>query len=173
MSLRIRENAINSPFPNEWPKSRPLPETSRKYNRPKRCTFFELEGELYPMEPILIGGLMELYQNLSMDGFRVLAVAYKDLKTREAFSKDDESELILKGYVAFLDPQYSRRCREQRSLFSGRPGTDHSDFIVHISHLSWLLGLVPEYRLRSRSDTPSIGKGLPSVVARAVRSWRI
>ena len=111
MSLRIRENAINSPFPNEWPKSRPLPETSRKYNRPKRCTFFELEGELYPMEPILIGGLMELYQNLSMDGFRILAVAHKDLKTREAYSKDDESELILKGYVAFLDPQYSRRCR--------------------------------------------------------------
>jgi hypothetical protein len=70
-----------------------------------------LEGELYPMEPILIGGLMELYQNLSMDGFRVLAVAYKDLKTREAFSKDDESELILKGYVAFLDPQYSPLCR--------------------------------------------------------------
>ena len=63
------------------------------------------------MEPILIGDLMELYQNLSMDGFRVLAVAYKDLKTREAYSKDDESELILKGYVAFLAPPYSPLCR--------------------------------------------------------------
>jgi Mg2+-importing ATPase len=39
-----------------------------------------------------------------MDGFRVLAVAYKNLETRPAYSKDDESELILKGYVAFLDP---------------------------------------------------------------------
>jgi hypothetical protein len=29
------------------------------------------------MEPILIGDLMELYQNLSMDGIRVLAVGYK------------------------------------------------------------------------------------------------
>jgi hypothetical protein len=101
MSLRIRENAINLPFPNEWPKSRRLPETSRKYDRPKRCTFFELEGELYPMEPILIRDLMELYQNLSMDGFRVLAVAYKDLKTREAYSKDDESELILRATSLF------------------------------------------------------------------------
>jgi Mg2+-importing ATPase len=66
-----------------------------------RCTFFEVEGEIYPMEPILIGDLIELYQDLSMDGFRVLAVAYKDLKNRAAYSKDDESELILKGYVAF------------------------------------------------------------------------
>jgi magnesium-transporting ATPase (P-type) len=46
-----------------------------------RCTFFELEGELYQMEPILIGDLIELYQDLSMDGFRVLTVAYKDLKS--------------------------------------------------------------------------------------------
>src|SRR6202011_4582772 len=38
------------------------------------------------------------------DGFRVLAVAYKHLEPRSAYSKDDESELILKGYVAFLDP---------------------------------------------------------------------
>src|SRR4029077_13062557 len=41
---------------------------------------------------------------LSMDGFRVLAVAYKHLQTRATYSKDDESELILKGYIAFLDP---------------------------------------------------------------------
>jgi P-type Mg2+ transporter len=69
-----------------------------------RCTFYELEGEIYPMEAILIGDLMEQYQELSADGFRVLAVAYKNLETRAAYSKDDESELVLKGYVAFLDP---------------------------------------------------------------------
>jgi P-type Mg2+ transporter len=56
------------------------------------------------MEPILVGDLMNQYQELSMDGFRVLAVAYKHLERRAAYSKDDESELILKGYVAFLDP---------------------------------------------------------------------
>jgi Mg2+-importing ATPase len=69
-----------------------------------RCSFYELEGKIYPMEPILVGDLMNQYQELSMDGFRVLAVAYKNLETRPAYSKDDESELILKGYVAFLDP---------------------------------------------------------------------
>ncbi len=69
-----------------------------------RCGFFELEGEIHPMEPILIGDLMEQYQELSMDGFRVLAVAYKRLQQSATYSKDDESELILKGYIAFLDP---------------------------------------------------------------------
>jgi P-type Mg2+ transporter len=56
------------------------------------------------MEPILIGDLMEQYQELSMDGFRVLAVAYKCLPARPTYSREEESELILKGYVAFLDP---------------------------------------------------------------------
>ena len=31
-------------------------------------------------------------------------VAYKDLVQRAAYSKDDEQDLVLIGYVAFLDP---------------------------------------------------------------------
>ncbi len=69
-----------------------------------RCTHFESEGEIFPMEPILAGNLIQQYHDLSSDGFRVLAVAYKKLEQRAAYSKADESELILKGYVAFLDP---------------------------------------------------------------------
>jgi Mg2+-importing ATPase len=42
---------------------------------------------------------------LSADGFRVLAIAYRDSDARkETYSKDDEQGLVLKGYVAFLDP---------------------------------------------------------------------
>jgi Mg2+-importing ATPase len=69
-----------------------------------RCSHFELAGEVYPMEPILIGDLMEQYQELSADGFRVLAVAYKHSDQRATYSKEDENDLILKGYIAFLDP---------------------------------------------------------------------
>jgi len=69
-----------------------------------RCTQFELDGQLYPMEQLLIDDLKEEYEQLSNDGFRVLALGYKDLKPRPTYSKDDEKELILKGYVAFLDP---------------------------------------------------------------------
>ena len=71
----------------------------------KRCTHYELDGEIIDIGPLIISDLKVEYDNLSADGFRVLAIAYKDLDNqKEAYSKDDEKELILKGYVAFLDP---------------------------------------------------------------------
>jgi len=69
-----------------------------------RCSQFESECELYPMEPILMGDLVQEYNDLSADGFRVLAVASKKVDKRAAYSKADEGDLILKGYIAFLDP---------------------------------------------------------------------
>ncbi|MGD0073722.1 MAG: magnesium-translocating P-type ATPase [Candidatus Binataceae bacterium] len=69
-----------------------------------RCTQFELEGELYPMDQLLLDDLKEEYDQLSADGFRVLAIAYRDSEPKPVYSKADEENLILKGYVAFLDP---------------------------------------------------------------------
>ncbi len=70
----------------------------------RRSNRFELGGDVFGMEQIIIEDLKEEYEHLSNDGFRVLAVAYKDLDPRPAYSKEDESDLILTGYVAFLDP---------------------------------------------------------------------
>ena len=70
----------------------------------KRCTDFELDGEIHPIDPVLIADLKEEYERLSGDGFRVLALAYKDLEHKEAYTKEDEAGMILKGYLAFLDP---------------------------------------------------------------------
>jgi magnesium-transporting ATPase (P-type) len=70
----------------------------------KRCSRFELEGALYPIERVLLQDLMEEYDDLSREGFRVLALAYRDMDPRPAYTKEDESDLVLKGYLAFLDP---------------------------------------------------------------------
>jgi Mg2+-importing ATPase len=71
----------------------------------RRCTKYELDGEIFDMEQLILLDLKEEYDKLSQEGFRVLAVAYKDfLEPKETYTKDDEHELILKGYVAFLDP---------------------------------------------------------------------
>ena len=70
----------------------------------RRCSQFALEGQLYPMDPILIDDLRLEYEALSEDGFRVLAVAYKDVSHKPAYSKADESDMVLRGYIAFLDP---------------------------------------------------------------------
>jgi Mg2+-importing ATPase len=69
-----------------------------------QCTHFENEGQILPMEPILVGDLMQQVNELSEDGFRVLAVATKKLDRRAAYSKADECDLVLTGYLAFLDP---------------------------------------------------------------------
>jgi P-type Mg2+ transporter len=69
-----------------------------------KCAYFENDGEILPMEPILVGNLIEQVNSLSEDGFRVLAVATKKLGAQTTFTKADESELVLTGYLAFLDP---------------------------------------------------------------------
>ena len=70
----------------------------------QQCSHFEEHGNLSPMDPNLMVGLKEQYESLSNDGFRVLAVATKELTGKRICAKDDERELVLKGYVAFLDP---------------------------------------------------------------------
>ena len=69
-----------------------------------QCSHFELDGKLSPMDPDLMVGLKEQYASLSNDGFRVLAVAKKELAEKRICSKNDERDLVLRGYVAFLDP---------------------------------------------------------------------
>jgi Mg2+-importing ATPase len=70
----------------------------------KKCTHFESDGETFEMEPILVGNLIEQVNSLSEDGFRVLAIANKKVDSKAAYSKADEENLVLTGYLAFLDP---------------------------------------------------------------------
>ena len=70
----------------------------------KKCTHFECDGEIFEMEPILVGNLIEQVNSLSEDGFRVLAIANKKVGAQNAYSKGDEENLVLTGYLAFLDP---------------------------------------------------------------------
>ncbi len=76
-----------------------------------RCKEFELDGERFAMDHLFIEELKEEYEELSADGFRVLAIATKEIAPRglvagdaTPYSKSDECDLILNGYVAFLDP---------------------------------------------------------------------
>jgi Mg2+-importing ATPase len=69
-----------------------------------RCKFYELDGEIYPLETAHAAELITHYEELNADGFRVLAVAHKPLEMRTLISKADERDLVLKGYIAFLDP---------------------------------------------------------------------
>jgi Mg2+-importing ATPase len=76
-----------------------------------RCGSFRLKGQLCSMDHPHIEDLKKEYERLSADGFRVLAVATKELAPHAAppdgampYGKADECDLILEGYIAFLDP---------------------------------------------------------------------
>jgi Mg2+-importing ATPase len=81
-----------------------------------RCTRYELDGEPHPIQQMSIGGLRAEHDQLSADGFRVLALAYKDLPAKAPPSKDDEGDLVLKGNAAFLDPPKETALEAVRGL---------------------------------------------------------
>ncbi len=69
-----------------------------------RCTSVESGGTVRPVEPALLAEVRAQYDRLSAEGFRVLAVAERDVPRREQYRTTDEADLTLVGYVAFLDP---------------------------------------------------------------------
>ncbi|MGB8538372.1 MAG: magnesium-translocating P-type ATPase [Acidobacteriaceae bacterium] len=82
----------------------------------QHSSYFELDGKLSAMEPSLIVGLKDEYESLSNDGFRVLALATKELPGKRICDKADERDLVLRGYVAFLDPPKSTAARALEAL---------------------------------------------------------
>jgi Mg2+-importing ATPase len=80
------------------------------------ASHFELDGKVSPMDPALVVGLKEEYESLSNDGFRVLAVATRDLPGKQLCARDDERDLVLRGYVAFLDPPKDTAARALKAL---------------------------------------------------------
>jgi P-type Mg2+ transporter len=71
----------------------------------ERCDRYALKGKVRKIHGKIFAKVKKEYDLLSGQGFRVLAVAYKDIKTKKkAYSKNDEKGLVLLGYIAFLDP---------------------------------------------------------------------
>ncbi|HET7921558.1 MAG TPA: magnesium-translocating P-type ATPase, partial [Gammaproteobacteria bacterium] len=69
------------------------------------CSYSEVGDERQPLTMEDYDRLREVTQAFNADGFRVIAVAYREIaEPRRYYSRSDESDLILVGYIAFLDP---------------------------------------------------------------------
>ena len=69
------------------------------------CAHYAMDGDLASLDPSHIVQMQAQTASLNADGFRVIAVAYKDFRDpRPAYHTGDESNLVLLGYIAFLDP---------------------------------------------------------------------
>lgn len=69
------------------------------------CSHCELDGKVIPMTGNMHTMAMNIVHEMNRDGMRVLAVAHKSFIEKDAqFSVEDEREMVLIGYLAFLDP---------------------------------------------------------------------
>jgi Mg2+-importing ATPase len=69
------------------------------------CASTEQHGREVPMPESHAAELGELTRKYNDDGFRVIAVAYKRLPdSKTTYAIADEKDLVLAGYIAFLDP---------------------------------------------------------------------
>ncbi len=69
------------------------------------CNRYQIDDDIYPLVDMIRGDLFEEVEKLNRDGFRVLGIAYRDFsKEKTTFSVEDESQLVLLGYIAFFDP---------------------------------------------------------------------
>ena len=69
------------------------------------CSFTEINGEVKSLTDNLRRMAMSISEEMNRSGMRVLAVAQKGFVSKENdFDVSDENDMVLIGYLAFLDP---------------------------------------------------------------------
>ena len=69
------------------------------------CTSVKLKGKIIPLTPELDKKIKDMVKDLNEEGMRVLAIAQKnDVPSETVFGVKDECEMVLIGYMGFLDP---------------------------------------------------------------------
>ena len=69
------------------------------------CSYAEFDGEIHPLTDSLKIKAQKISEEMNRQGMRVLAVSQKSFIEKDCnFAIEDEKEMVLIGYLAFLDP---------------------------------------------------------------------
>lgn len=69
------------------------------------CTLADYKGTVSPLTKEIKENIRQISKNLNKDGLRVIAVCQKnDIKDVEHFGVDNEKNMVLLGFIGFLDP---------------------------------------------------------------------
>lgn len=81
------------------------------------CTYAEFGGEVRPLAKDIRVKAQKFVEEMNNRGMRVLALAHKSFLSKENnFSVEDEQEMVLIGYLAFLDPPKESAAQAIRQL---------------------------------------------------------
>jgi len=83
----------------------------------RACASYQVDDDVFPLIEAIRQDVLEDYGALSAEGYRVLAIAYREFpRQKETFSASDEGDLILLGYIAFFDPPKDSAARAVQAL---------------------------------------------------------
>jgi len=71
------------------------------------CDRVEIDGKVFPMLPEYRENAKKIVSDLNAQGFREVALAYKEMpgaSDNPVYQVNDESQLVLLGFLSFLDP---------------------------------------------------------------------
>ena len=69
------------------------------------CSMVDYKGTVAPISKQIKDKILEISKNLNKDGLRVIAVCQKnDIENINDFGVEDEKNMILLGFIGFLDP---------------------------------------------------------------------
>jgi Mg2+-importing ATPase len=70
----------------------------------RACSSYEINGTIHPLDIPTLARCSATFRSLSERGFRVLAIAVRDVQQPSGFTRADESNLTLTGFLSFADP---------------------------------------------------------------------
>jgi Mg2+-importing ATPase len=85
------------------------------------CSRVEVDGKVVPMLPEHSASGKQVVRDLNGQGFRVVALAYKEMPgapDEPSYAVKDESDLILLGFLSFLDPPKESAAEALKRLHS-------------------------------------------------------
>ena len=70
----------------------------------ERATAYEIGGQVSALDDAARARVQGMVDALGAEGFRVIAVAHRRVEPRDAYTAEDERDLVLAGFVTFSDP---------------------------------------------------------------------
>lgn len=69
------------------------------------CTMVDYNGNVFPINKEIKENVISINKKMNMEGLRVIAVCQKnDIKKSSDFGIEDEKNMVLLGFIGFLDP---------------------------------------------------------------------
>jgi Mg2+-importing ATPase len=68
------------------------------------CTSLAHDTDYQVLTPQKLDEVRGVARDMNEDGFRALALGVREIESKPAYSRDDEKDLTMMGFIAFLDP---------------------------------------------------------------------